>query len=146
MLGVWTMDISTVVFSRIVNDFSPTIKTKYKMQEVTVGGVKTWRNFSTSQTSMLNPIFPYIAIIEIVQDERHKDLEGRAKNLAFFAFQVDIIDNVSENRAKECMQEIMRIMDEMRFTSKKLPAPSSNPQEYRESYRFERLIGSGDVL
>lgn len=147
MLGVWTMDISTAVFSRIVNDFSPKIKENLKMKEGVVNGARTWLNFSTSQVSQSKDlIFPYITVIELPGAERAQSLEGSTINGALFTFQVDVIDNQSENRAKICMKEIIRIMKEMRFSMPTIAAFESKPQEYRMTARFSRLICSDDRL
>ena len=45
----WTDRISSVVFTRIKNEFSSTLKTKYKM---------TNSNFSTVGSSDSEPVFP----------------------------------------------------------------------------------------
>lgn len=146
MSAIWTADISSIVFTRVMNNFSPALKTKYKMQKLTAGGLTTWRNFSTSMVSMSNPIFPYITIVEQAGQERGQDLENTTVNAALFMFQVDVIDNAKESNAKECMGEVFRIMKTMRFNGKTMPAPNSKPQEYRATARFERLIAHGDNL
>lgn len=146
MSAIWTADISSIVFTRVMNNFSPALKTKYKMQKLTAGGLTTWRNFSTSMVSMSNPIFPYITIVEQAGQERGQDLENLTVNAALIMFQVDVIDNAKESNAKECMGEVFRIMKTMRFNGKLMPAPNSKPQEYRVTARFERLMGSGDAL
>lgn len=145
-MSVWTMDIPTIVFSRIVSDFSEELKGKYKMQKLTTGGNTTWRNFSTSQVSETPPIFPYITVIELPGAERGQDLEGSSINAALFTFQIDIFDNQNENRAKGCMEEVFRIMKSMRFNGAQMPSFDSRPQEYRMTARFSRLIGFNDPL
>lgn len=145
-MAIWTMDIPTIVFSRIVNDFSDDLKTKYKMQKTTVNNITTWRNFSTSQVSETSPIFPYITVIELLGQERGQDLEGTSVNGGLFTFQIDAFDNNNESRAKGCMAEVMRIMKTMRFNSTQMPSPDSKPQEYRITARFSRVIGANDLL
>lgn len=146
MSAIWTADISSIVFTRVMNNFSPALKTKYKMQKLTAGGLTSWRNFSTSMVSMSNPIFPYITIVEQAGQERGQDLENLTVNAALLMFQVDVIDNAKESNAKECMGEVFRIMKTMRFNGKMMPVPNSKPQEYRVTARFERFIGQGDKL
>lgn len=143
---IWTMDIPTIVFSRIVNDFSEDLKSKYKMQKLTVNGNTTWRNFSTSQVSETAPIFPYITVIELAGAERGQDLEGTSINGGLFTFQVDVFDNSSETRAKNCMAEVIRIMKTMRFQIPTMASFDSKPQEYRMTARFSRVISNNDVL
>lgn len=145
-MSVWTMDISSIVFSRIVANFSEDLKIKYKMQKLTAGGLTTWRNFSTSQVSETAPIFPYITIIELAGQEKGQDLEGSSINAALFTFQVDVFDNKNESRARECMKEIVRIMKSMRFQVNTMPLFDSKPQEYRIVARFSRLAGHDDNL
>lgn len=145
-MAVWTMDIPTIVFSRIMNDFSEDLKTKYKMQKIKVNGVTTWKNFSTSQVSETPPIFPYITVIELPGAERGQDLEGTSINGGLFSFQVDVFDNSSETRAKKCMEEVIRIMKTMRFQIPTMASFDSKPQEYRMTARFSRVIGAGNRL
>lgn len=146
MASIWTMDIPTIVFSRIVSDFSEDLKTKYKMQKLTVNGITTWRNFSTSQVSETPPIFPYITVIGISAQERGQDLEGTSVNGGLFAFQVDAFSNKNESEAKNCMGEVFRVMKTMRFNGEQMPSPNSKPQEYRMTARFTRIIGASDIL
>lgn len=145
-MAIWTFEIPTIVFSRIMNDFSEDLKTKYKMQKIKVNGVTTWKNFSTSQVSETPPIFPYITVIELPGAERGQDLEGDLINGGLFTFQVDVFDNQSESRAKNCMAEVTRIMKTMRFQVNAMPSFDSKPQEYRMTARFSRVIGAGDSL
>lgn len=145
-MAIWTMDISEIVFSRIVNDFSEDLKKKYNMQKIKVNGVINWKNFSTSQVSEKPPIFPYITVIELPGAERGQDLEGNSINGGLFTFQVDVFDNSSERRVKNCMEEIVRIMKSMMFQVNSMPAFESKPQEYRMAARFSRLIGAKDII
>lgn len=145
-MSIWTSDISTIVFARIVNDFSEDLKKQLGMQKVTVNSITTWRNFSTSQVSETPPIFPYITVIELPGVERGQILEGDSINGALFTFQIDCFDNSSESKAKGCMAEITRIMKSMRFQVNAMPAPDSKPQEYRITSRFSRVIANNDIL
>lgn len=146
MASIWTMDIPTIVFSRIVSDFSEDLKTKYKMQKLTVNGITTWKNFSTSQVSETPPIFPYITVIELPGQEAGEDLERTSVNGATFTFQIDVFDNQSESRTKGCMKEAMRIMKTMMFLARPMPSFDSKPQEHRMTARFTREIDQYDVI
>lgn len=145
-MAIWTFSIPDIVFSRVMNDFSEDLKTKYKMQKIKVNGIVKWSNFSTSQVSETPPIFPYITIIELPGAERGQDLEGSTINGGLFTFQVDVFDNDKESKAQKCMEEVMRIMKTMRFSVNPMPSFDSKPQEYRMTARFSRIIGSGDTL
>lgn len=146
MASIWTMDIPTIVFSRIVSDFSEDLKTKYGMKKLTVNGITTWRNFSTSQVSETPPIFPYITIIETAGVEDDEDLEGDTINADRCGFQIDVYDNQNETRARNCIKEITRIMKTMRFRGAQMPSPNSEPQIYRMTARFARKIADNDIL
>lgn len=145
-MSIWTSDISTIVFARIVNDFSEDLKKQLGMQKVTVNGLATWLNFSSSQVSETAPIFPYITIIETAGAEDGQDLEGDAINVERCGFQIDVFDNQNESRAKNCMAEIVRIMKTMRFSGSQMPSPNSGPQTYRMTARFTRRIANNDIL
>lgn len=146
MASIWTTDIPTIVFSRTVSDFSEDLKTKYKMQKLTVNGITTWRNFSTSQVSETPPIFPYITVIELPGAEKGQDLEGTSVNGGLFTFQVDVYHNSSETIARNCMAEVFRVMKTMRFNGMQIPYPQSQSQEYRQIAQFSRVIGASDPL
>lgn len=145
-MAIWTFSIPDIVFSRVMNDFSEDLKTKYKMQKIKVNGVTTWKNFSTSQVSETPPIFPYITIIELPGAEQGQDLEGSTINGGLFSFQADAFSNKSEREVKECMAEVVRIMKTMRFSVNAMPSFESKTQEYRMIARFSRVIGAGDTL
>ena len=116
------------------------------MQKLTVNGVTTWRNFSTSQVSETPPIFPYGTIVELPGQEQGQDLEGNSINGGLFTFQVDFFSNKSESEVKNCMAETVRIMKSMKFQVIAMPSFNSKPQEYRMTSRFSRVIGAGDIL
>ena len=145
-MAIWTMDIPTIVFARIVSGFSEDLKTKYGMKKLTVNGITTWRNFSTSQVSETPPIFPYITVIELPGTERGQDLENDNINGALFSFQVDVFDNQNESRVRACMKEVFRAMKTMRFNGAQMPSPDSKPQEYRMTARFSRALTENDPL
>lgn len=145
-MAVWTFEIPTIVFSRVMDDFSEDLKTKYKMQKIKVNGVTTWKNFSTSQVSETPPIFPYITIISLPADPRGRDLEGKTINGGLFTFQVDVFSNKNEKECEKCMEEVTGIMLSMAFEPKPMPSFDSKPQEYRMTACFSRVIGAGDTL
>lgn len=146
-MSLWISQISDIVYSRIMNDFSEELKEKYGMTKIKVNGITSWLNFSTSQISESNdPKFPFISIIELPGDERGQDLEGTSINGGLFTFQVDVIDNKNEDRAKKCIDEVYRVMKTMRFRGTQMPSPNSKAQEYRVIARFSRVIGASDLL
>lgn len=152
-MGVlWTSEIPTIVFARVTEEFSQGLKTKYGFAATKIKypwmdeAEYVWNKFSTSQISETPPEFPYITIIELPGVEQGQDLEGKEINAATFTFQVDVFDNQSETRVKNCMAEIVRIMKSMSFSITSMPSFESRPQEYRQTARFSRIIGFNDPL
>ena len=145
-MSLWTSDISTTVYNRIVNEFFKNSLTRYGMTAMKVGNYIVCPNFSTSQISETEPKFPYVTLIELPGQERGQDLEGTSINGGLFTFQADVIHNEKETIAKQIMDDIVPIMKSMRFQVSVMPAFESKPQEYRIISRFSRVIGAGDIL
>lgn len=133
----WVTLLPSIVYSRIVSDFPETVKTKYKM---------TKDNFSTVSMSATNAVFPFVYVNTLAASERGQDLQNTDINGGLFGFQVDVIDNQSQSRAREIMKEVMRIMKRMRFNVTEIPYFESTQDEYRQTARFQRVIGNGDIL
>lgn len=154
MIGLWTMDIPTIVFSRVTMDFSEELKKAYGFKKTSVKlpgmtePIVTWNKFATSQISESPPEFPYITIIEMPGQERGQVLEADRVNGQLFSFQVDVYDNKStDKRAKNCIYEVARIMAKMGFRGRQMPTPNStSSQEVRYTARFEREIDEFDVF
>lgn len=145
-MGLWTSDISTTVYNRVVNEFFKNSLTRYGMTAYKSGNYISCLNFSTSQISETAPRFPYVTIIELPGAERGRDLEGTSINGGLFTFQVDVIHNEKESISEQIMNDIVPIMKSMRFQVSAMPSFESKPQEYRRIARFSRVIGSNDLL
>lgn len=145
-MSLWTSDISTTVYNRVVNEFFKNSLTRYGMTAYEAGNYIVCTNFSTSQISETTPKFPFISIIELSGQERAEDFEGTSINASLFTFQVDVIHNEKEDTAKKIMNDIVLIMKSMRFRGKEMPSPNSKPQEYRVTARFSRNIGDNDLI
>ena len=133
----WTDRISSVVFTRIKNEFSNSLKTKYKM---------TSSNFSTVGSSDTPAVFPFVYIQLLPSAEQGQDIEGNTINAGLFTFQIEVTDNQSQTRAKDVMSEIKRIMKSMRFTIQPTPDIQDTKDTHRAIMRCNRRIGSGDIL
>lgn len=133
----WTDRISSVVFTRIKNEFSNTIKKNYKMKD---------ENFSTVGSSDTPAVFPFVYIQLLPSTEQGQDLEGTSINAGLFTFQIEVTDNQSQTRAKDVMSEVKRIMKSMRFTVQPTPALEDTKDTHRAIMRCNRIIGSGDIL
>ena len=133
----WTDRISSVVFTRIKNEFSRTIKTKYKMKD---------ENFSTVGSSDTPAVFPFVYVQLLPSAETGQDLEGTTINAGLFTFQIEVTDNQTQARAKDVMSEVKRIMKSMRFTVQCTPTLEDTKDTHRAIMRCNRIIGSCDIL
>ena len=133
----WTDRISSIVFTRIKNEFSNSLKTKYKM---------TSSNFSTVGSSDTPAVFPFVYIQLLPSTEQGQDLEGTTINAGLFTFQIEVTDNQTQARAKEVMSEVKRIMKSMRFTVQCTPTLEDTKDTHRPIMRCNRIIGSCDIL
>ena len=133
----WTDRISSVVFSRIKNEFSSSLKTKYKM---------TSSNFSTVGSSDTPAVFPFVYIRLLPSTEQGQDTEGNEINAGLFTFQIEVTDNKKQVIAKDVMSEVKRIMKAMRFTVQPTPDIQDTKDTHRAIMRCNRRIGSDDVL
>lgn len=133
----WTDRISPIVFTRVKNEFSSTIKTKYKM---------TNSNFSTVGSSDTPAVFPFVYVQLLPSVEQGQDLDGTSINAGLFTFQIEVTDNQKQATAKEVMSEVKRIMKSMRFTVQCTPTLEDTKDTHRAIMRCNRLIGSGDIL
>ena len=133
----WADRISSIVFTRIKNEFSSSLKTKYKM---------TSSNFSTVGSSDAPTVFPFVYIQLLPSEERGQDLDGNTINAGLFTFQIEVTDNQSQTGAKDVMSEVKRIMKSMRFTVQPTPDIQDTKDTHRAIMRCNRRIGSDDIL
>ena len=133
----WTDRISSIVFTRIKNEFSNSLKTKYKM---------TNSNFSTVGSSDTPAVFPFVYIQLLPSAEAGQDIEGNTINAGLFTFQIEVTDNQTQARAKDVMSEVKRIMKSMRFTVQTTPDIQDTKDTHRAIMRCNRRIGSSDIL
>ena len=135
---IWVMALPSIVFTRIKTEFSSKLKEKYSI---------TGKNFSTVGSSDTPPVFPFIYLQSIEPIETGMDLEGTNINGGIFSFQVDVIDNQSQTRAKEVMTEILRIMKKMGFKCSPMPSfDNSSKNVFRMVARFRKNIDENDIL
>lgn len=133
----WTDRIPSIVFTRIKNEFSSTLKTKYKM---------TNSNFSSVGSSDTPAVFPFVYVQLLPSTEQGQDIEGNEINAGLFTFQIEVTDNQSQARAKDVMSEVKRIMKSMRFTVQPTPTLEDTKDTHRAIMRCNRRIGSDDIL
>ena len=133
----WTDRISSVVFTRIKNEFSSSLKEKYKMKD---------ENFSTVGSSDTPAVFPFVYIQLLTSAEQGQDIEGNEINAGLFTFQIEVTDNKKQVIAKDVMSEVKRIMKPMRFTVQPTPDIQDTKDTHRAIMRCNRRIGSDDIL
>lgn len=133
----WTDRISSVVFTRIKNEFSSSLKTKYKIKD---------KNFSTVGSSDAPAVFPFVYIQLLPSTEQGQDIEGNTINAGLFTFQIEVTDNETQSKAKDVMSEVKRIMKAMRFTVQTTPDIQDTKDTHRAIMRCNRRIGSSDIL
>ena len=134
----WIFLIPSTVYSRILSEFSPTVKKKYNMTD---------DNFSTTARSYSDVKFPFVYIQTVPGSERGRDLNGQTINGGNFPFQIEVTDNKSDNRAREVMKEVVRIMVTlMHFDVSEMPSFESTEDEHKCVARFQRVIGYDDKL
>ena len=133
----WTDRISSVVFTRIKNEFSSSLKAKYKMKD---------KNFSTVGSSDTPAVFPFVYVHLSQSTGQGQDIEATTINAGLFTFQIEVTDNQKQVIAKEIMSEVKRIMKSMRFTVQCTPTLEDTKDTHRAIMRCNRIIGSCDIL
>ncbi len=138
MTSTWIMLIPSQVFTRIKTEFSEKIKTKYSM---------TIENFSTTDSQNKKAVFPFVYISLLPSYPNETDLERKIVDSVPFAFQIDVYDNKSQNRANDVAGEVLRIMhDKLSFLPKPMPSFSNDGDVFRNTARYERVIDINDIL
>lgn len=132
----WVSLLQSKIYSIIENEFSQDIKDMYHM---------TSDNFSTVESNS-SAVFPFVFIKMLPALEQGGDLDGKTINAGLFTFQIDIVDNISQKRARTVAFEIVRIMKSMRFEVKNMPSFEDTKEKHRSTMRFRRLIASGDAI
>lgn len=132
---MWTSDIPSIVITKIKYGFSSKLKTKYP-------NIK----FTTSDSSNTAATFPTVYVNKLSSPEQGLDLEGTEIHAILATFQIEVTDNVSQSRANEVIDEVMRIMKAMRFQIVGDPYPDNRDNAYRYVMRCRRVIGALDKL
>ena len=133
---LWTALISPTVLTKLKTDGEAKLKTKYP--DI---------NFTTvDRVASSNAQFPTVYVDEMAGAEQGADLEGQDINAVMSSFQIEVIDNVSQNRSNEVMNEIVGIMKSMRYQVIATPEFQNTSTTYRSVARFRRVVGKGDKL
>lgn len=134
-MAVWYLAMQSIVFSKILENFSDDIKTEYGM---------TRKNFSTEPKADTEATFPFVYVHQLPTQEEMQDLDNVNVNAGLFGFQISVYDNDSQRRVREVMGEVIRIMKSMRFDVSIPEFEEKNTKEM--TARFTRIIGSGQNI
>lgn len=134
----WNMTIPSMVFTRIKTQFPDKIKTKYNMTD---------KNFSSVSSNNKSAVFPFVYVSMLAPVEMGQTIDGLDVHGGMFTFQIDVVDNQSQQRAREVMGEVQNIMKSMRFSLTAMPSfEDTTGDVHRSTARFRRVIGALDTL
>lgn len=132
---MWTKYIKSKVFTRIKVEGTKRLQKQFPNIY-----------FTTSGKAIANPKFPTVYVKSLSGSERGRDLEGTGINAIVAGFQVDVIDNKSENNAETVAYVVQDIMKRMEFEVVGSPFSDNSGDEYRVVARYQRNIGYNDVF
>lgn len=133
----WYIMMPLMVFTKLKQEFSQTIKDKYSMAD---------KNFSTVGSSDTPAVFPFVHFQTLPATEGAKDLQGNSVNGGTFGFQIDVYSNKTQTDARNVMKEVSRIMISMGFAGIQMPSFEGTEDVHRMTARFQRFIGGADKL
>ena len=133
----WYIMIPLMVFTKLKQNFSQTIKDTYKMTD---------KNFSTVGSSDTPAVFPFVYFNGLPASEQGRDLQGTSVNGALFTFQIDVYSNKTQTEARNVMKEISKVMKTMGFEIVSMPSFDSTKDVHRMNARFRRLLTNDIVL
>ena len=133
----WYMMIPLMVFTKLKQNFSQTIKDTYKMTD---------KNFSTVGSSDTPAVFPFVYFNALPASEQGIDLQGTSVNGALFGFQIDVYSNKTQAEARKVMSEVTKVMKTMGFEIVSMPSFESTKDVHRMTARFRRMFGADDKL
>lgn len=133
----WYIMIPLMVFTKLKQNFSQTIKDTYKMTD---------KNFSTVGSSDTPAVFPFVYFNALPASEQGRDLQGTSVNGALFGFQIDVYSNKTQNEARKVMSEITKVMKTMGFEINSMPSFEDTKDVHRMTARFRRMFGANDTL
>ena len=136
-MSVWYMMIPLMVFTKLKQNFSQTIKDTYKMTD---------SNFSTVGSSDTPAVFPFVYVNALPATEQGRDLQGTSVHGALFTCQIEVYSNKTQNDARNVMSEIARIMKTMGFEIISIPSFEDTKDVHRMIARFRRSIDKNDYL
>ena len=135
-MSEWYMMIPLMVFTKLKQNFSQSVKDTYSMTD---------KNFSTVGSSDTPAVFPFIYIKTLPISEVGRTFDTAISGVNV-GFQVEVIDNKTQQNARNVMIEISDILTKYGFMSKDFGFYEDTKDTHRLVSRFERVIGDGDTL
>ena len=132
---MWTSKIQSKVFTRIKTEGTKKLKKCYP--DIC---------FTTSSKKSSNPKFPTVYLKRMQGAEKGQTLDGTTVNALISTFQVEVVDNVSDDRAQEVADVIYGVMKTMGYQVLGEPVADNTNDEYRNVARYQRLIGANDII
>lgn len=132
----WYIMIPLMVFTKLKQNFSQTIKDKYSMTD---------KNFSTVGSSDTPAVFPFVYFNTLPASETGSTLEPGV-NSGTFGFQIDVYSNKSQPEVRTIAKEISRVMVGMGFRGKAFGSFEDTKDWHKMTLRFRRVIGADDKL
>lgn len=126
--------IESQVFTQIKARMPTKIKTKYPDL-----------NFTTSARSPTTPKFPTVYVHFMESPEAGITTENNEVEAVASSFQVEVSDNVNQNRATEVAREILKIMKSIGYHATTMPMNADTDSVHRNVARYRRTIGHEDV-
>jgi hypothetical protein len=132
----WYMMIPLMVFTKLKQNFSQTIKNKYNMTD---------KNFSTVGSSDTPAVFPFVYFNTLPASETGSTFETGI-NSGIFGFQIDVYSNKTQSEVRTIAKEISRVMVAMGLREKGFGSFEDTKDLHRMTLRFQRTIGADDKL
>lgn len=127
--------LESIIFSRIKNEFSQKIKSRYKNL-----------NFTTQEKRKGDPIFPNVYVYLMPGTEIGQTTEGDIFEAGLFTFQIRVTNNTGQTAVQEITNEIIRLMKKMRFQIVATPVYENDSDTQWSVARFRRAISKDDIL
>lgn len=133
---MWSNDLQSIVFTKIKVLATKQLKDKFPNIY-----------FTTSSKAQTKAKFPTVRVQKLPGMETGADLRGETVNGVIASFQIDVVDNGSQANADDVADVVFNIMKKMRFQIVGEPAiDESDPETFRNTARYRRVIGAGDQL
>lgn len=132
----WIYEMPLKVLGIIKKEITEETKTKFNITD---------RNFSTVGSSDTPAVFPFIYIktLPISEVGRTFDTVISGVNVGF---QIEVIDNQTQQNARKVMIEISDILTKYGFMSADFGFYEDTKDTHRLVSRFERVVGDSDTL